>query len=125
MQCLVLSLKMPYGEILLRRIFSLTRARRLTLENLNSIMLISTLACLLKKRYFYTGDCAPIEIKDYETKILSTPNSTEIVCRALCCNCSNCMDLNFDSCSTSELSDNARDNAEEEFEEKEYEIYGH
>ena len=56
---------------------------------------------------------------------MSKPNSTEIVCRELCCNCSHCMDLDFDSCSTSELSDNARDNAEEEFEEKEYEIYGH
>ena len=33
----------------------------------------------------------------------------------------NCIDLGFDNCSSSELSDDADDNAEEELEEKEYE----
>ena len=37
------------------------------------------------------------------------------------CNCANRIDLGFDNCSSSELSDDADDNAEEELEEKEYE----
>ena len=48
-----------------------------------------------------------------------------MVCCEYLCDCSYCIDLDFDNCSSSELSDDAGDNAEEEFEEKEYESYGH
>lgn len=47
------------------------------------------------------------------------------MCREYLCDCSNCIDLNFDILSSSELSDDAGDNAREEFEEKEYISYGH
>ena len=56
---------------------------------------------------------------------MSKPNSTEIKCREYLCDCSHCIDLEFDNCSSSELSDDAGDYAEEEFEKKEYESYGH
>ena len=52
-------------------------------------------------------------------------NSTEIVCREYLCDCSHWIDLDFDKCSSSEFSDDAGDNAEEDFEEKEYESYDH
>ena len=52
------------------------------------------------------------------------PNSTEIACREYLCGCSHFIDLDFDNCSSLELPDDAGDNAEE-FEEKEYESYGH
>ena len=57
--------------------------------------------------------------------IVFKPNSIEIMCRKYLCDCSHCIDLDFDNCSSSELSDDADDNAEEEFEEKEYESCGH
>ena len=56
--------------------------------------------------------------------IVSKPNSTETVRCEYLCDCSHCIGLDFDNCSSSELSDDAGDNAEEEFEEKEYESYG-
>ena len=46
------------------------------------------------------------------------------MCRKYLCDCSHCIDLDFDNCSSSELSDDAGDNAEE-FEEKEHASYGH
>ena len=80
-----------------------------------------------EKRRLYTGDCTPIEIKGCikQNLIVFKPNSREIMRREYLCNCSHCIDLDFDNCSKSELSDDADNNAEEEFEEKEYESYGH
>ena len=52
-------------------------------------------------------------------------NSTDIVCREYLCDCSHCIDLDFDNCSSSELSDDAGNNVEEVFEGKEYESYVH
>ena len=83
-------------------------------------MLISTLICLLKKRHRYTGDCIAIGIKGCMKQhlIVFKLNSTEIVSLIPYCNCSHCIDLDFDNCTSSELSDDACSNAEEEFEEK-------
>ena len=53
------------------------------------------------------------------------PNSTEILCREYLCDCSHRIDLDFDNCCSSELSDDTGHNAEEEFEENEYANYGH
>ena len=80
---------------------------------------------LAEKRHLYTGDCTPIEIKGCmkQQLIVFKPNSTELVCREYLCDCSHCIDLDFDNCSSSELSDDTGDNAEEEFEKKEYESY--
>ena len=57
--------------------------------------------------------------------MFNNPNSTEIVCREYLCDRSNCIALDFDILSSSELSDDAGDNVEAEFEEKEFESYGH
>ena len=51
--------------------------------------------------------------------MFNKPNLTEIVCREYLCDGSNCIDLDFDILSSSELSDDAGDNVEVEFEEKE------
>ena len=63
MQCIVSVLKTSYGKILLRRIFSLTRAKRLSiilaLKIFNPVMLISTLTCLPKKDIFIQGIVHP------------------------------------------------------------------
>ena len=82
---------------------------------------------LAEKRHLYTGDCIPIESK-YCLKqhfIVFKSNLTKIVSREYLCDFSHCTDLDFDNCSSSELSDDAGDNAEEEFEEKEYGSFGH
>ena len=47
------------------------------------------------------------------------------MCREYLCDCSHCIDLDFDNCSSSELSDDSDNNVEEEFEEKKYESYGY
>ena len=72
---------------------------------------------LAGNRLPYTGDCTPIEIKVCMKQhlIVFKPNSKEIVCREYLCNCSHCIDWDFNNCSSSELSDDAGDNAEEEF----------
>ena len=77
---------------------------------------------LAEKRHRYTGDCMPIGIKGCMKQhlIVFKPNSTEIVSWIPYCNGSHCIDLDFDNCTSSELSDDACANAEEEFEEKEY-----
>ena len=82
---------------------------------------------LIEKRHLYTGDYTPIEIKRCmkQCLIVFKPNWTKIVCREYLCDCSHCIDLDFDNCSSSELSDDSDNNAEEEFEEKEYESYGY
>ena len=81
---------------------------------------------LAQKRHLYTGDCTPKQIKGcmIQHLIVSKSNSTELVCREYLCDCSHCIDLDFDNCSSSELLDGA-DNDTEEFEVKEYESYVH
>ena len=55
---------------------------------------------LAEKRHLFTGDCTPIEIKGCMKQhlIVLKPNSTEIVCREYLCDCSHCIDLDFDNC---------------------------